>query len=109
MNLLNPQLIVLGGYLGPLYRWVEPDVRAEMAARSLRLPDMTPRIAMPALADRSVLIGASEVAFRALLDDPAGCLAAARARPTSSRRARPSPEAAGQRLSQLLTVGNSRV
>ncbi|MFS0896337.1 ROK family protein [Mycolicibacterium litorale] len=77
VNLLNPQLIVLGGYLGPLYRWVEPDVRAEMAARSLRLPDMTPRIAMPALADRSVLIGASEVAFRALLDDPAGCLAAA--------------------------------
>lgn len=77
VNLLNPQLIVLGGYLGPLYRWVEPDVRAELAARSLRIPEMTPRIAMPALADRSVLIGASEVAFRALLDDPVGCLATA--------------------------------
>ncbi|MCV7414860.1 ROK family protein [Mycolicibacterium litorale] len=77
VNLLNPQLIVLGGYLGPLYRWVETDVRAEMAARSLRIPEMTPRIAMPGLADRSVLIGASEVAFRALLDDPVGCLAAA--------------------------------
>ncbi|WP_193048042.1 ROK family protein [Mycolicibacterium baixiangningiae] len=77
VNLLNPQLIVLGGYLGPLYRWVEADVRAEMAARSLRIPEMTPRIAMPGLADRSVLIGASEIAFRALLDDPVGCLSAA--------------------------------
>ncbi|MGE2717078.1 ROK family protein [Mycolicibacterium litorale] len=77
VNLLNPQLIVLGGYLGPLYRWVEPDVRGELAARSLRIPDMTPRIAMPALADRSVLIGASEVAFRDLLEDPVGCLATA--------------------------------
>jgi predicted NBD/HSP70 family sugar kinase len=77
VNLLNPQLIVLGGYLGSLYRWVESDVRAELAARSLQIPEMAPRIAMPALADRSVLIGASEVAFRALLDDPVGCLSSA--------------------------------
>lgn len=77
VNLLNPQLVVLGGYLGSLYRWVESDVRAELAARSLRIPEMAPRIALPALADRSVLIGASEVAFRALLDDPVGCLSSA--------------------------------
>ncbi len=78
VNLLNPQLIVLGGFLRPLYRWVEADVRAEMTARALRIPGMAPRIVMPGLGDRSVLIGASEVAFRALLDDPVGCLSAAR-------------------------------
>jgi predicted NBD/HSP70 family sugar kinase len=74
VNLLNPQLIVLGGYLRPLYRWVEADVRAEMTARALHIPGIMPPVVMPGLGDRSVLIGASEVAFRALLDDPVGCL-----------------------------------
>jgi predicted NBD/HSP70 family sugar kinase len=77
VNLLNPQLIVLGGYLRALYRWVERDVRAEMVLRGLRVPDMQPRIVLPALGDQSVLIGASELAFRHLLADPVGCLAAA--------------------------------
>jgi predicted NBD/HSP70 family sugar kinase len=76
VNLLNPQLIVLGGYLRPLYRWVEADVRAEMSARALRIAGIMPPVVMPGLGDRSVLIGASEVAFRALLDDPVGCLTA---------------------------------
>lgn len=76
VNLLNPQLIVLGGFLRPLYRWVECDVREEMSSRALRIPGMAPRIVLPGLDDRSVLIGASEVAFRALLDDPAGLLSA---------------------------------
>lgn len=77
VNLLNPQIIVLGGYLRALYRWVERDVRAEMVLRGLRVPDMQPRIVLPALGDQSVLIGASEMAFRHLLSDPVGCLAAA--------------------------------
>lgn len=77
VNLLNPQLIVLGGYLRPLYRWVEGDVQAEMGARALRIHGIVPPIVMPGLGDRSVLIGAAEVAFRALLDDPVGCLDAA--------------------------------
>jgi predicted NBD/HSP70 family sugar kinase len=78
VNLLNPQLIVLGGFLRPLYRWVEADVRAAMIGRALRIPGMMPRIVMPGLGDQSVLLGASEVAFRALLDDPVGCLSDAR-------------------------------
>lgn len=78
VNLLNPQLIVLGGFLEPLYRWVGSDVREAMTARALSIPGVLPRIAMPGLGDQSVLIGASEVAFRALLDDPVGCLSDAR-------------------------------
>jgi predicted NBD/HSP70 family sugar kinase len=77
VNLLNPQIIVLGGYLRALYRWVEPDVHAEMVVRALRVPGIQPRIALPRLGDQSVLIGASEVAFRRLLDDPVGCLSGA--------------------------------
>ena len=77
VNLLNPEIIVLGGYLRSLYRWVERDVHAEMAVRALRVPGIQPRIVLPRLGDQSVLIGASEVAFRGLLDDPVGCLSAA--------------------------------
>jgi len=77
VNLLNPQIIVLGGYLRSLYRWVDRDVHAEMAVRGLPVSGMQPRIVLPKLGDQSVLIGASEVAFRGLLDDPVRCLSGA--------------------------------
>jgi predicted NBD/HSP70 family sugar kinase len=77
VNLLNPEIIVLGGYLRPLYRWVEHQVRDELAVRALRISGMHPRIELPALGDHSVLIGAAEVAFRGLLTDPVGCLSTA--------------------------------
>lgn len=77
VNLLNPQIVVLGGYLRPLYRWVEREVLGELAARALRVSGMQPRIVLPRLGDHAVLIGASEMAFRDLLADPVGCLSGA--------------------------------
>jgi len=77
VNLLNPQIIVLGGYLRPLYRWVEREALDEMAVRALQIPGIQPHIVLPWLGDRSVLIGASEVAFRGLLADPVGCMSRA--------------------------------
>jgi predicted NBD/HSP70 family sugar kinase len=77
VNLLNPQIIVLGGYLRPLYRWVEREVLDELAVRALRISGMQPRIVLPMLGDHSVLVGAAEVAFRDLLADPVGCLSGA--------------------------------
>jgi predicted NBD/HSP70 family sugar kinase len=77
VNLLNPQIVVLGGYLRPLYRWVEREVLDELAARALRISGMQPRIVLPRLGDHAVLIGASEMAFRDLLADPVGCLSGA--------------------------------
>lgn len=74
VNLLNPSMIVLGGYLRSVYRWLESDVLAEMSVRALQVSGMQPRIVLPGLGDQSVLIGAAEVAFRGLLDDPVGCL-----------------------------------
>jgi predicted NBD/HSP70 family sugar kinase len=76
-NLLNPRVVVLGGYLGELYRWVELDVQTELALRTLRVSGMAPRITLPRLGDHSVLTGAAEVAFQSLLEDPAGGLASA--------------------------------
>jgi predicted NBD/HSP70 family sugar kinase len=78
VNLLNPSMVIMGGYLRSLYPWVEGDVHAEMAAHALRIPGMAPRIVLPGLGGQPVLIGASEVAFRALLDDPVGRMTAAR-------------------------------
>lgn len=76
--LLNPEIIVLGGYLRALYPWVREDVSAEMDARALKVTGIHPEIVLPGLGDRSVLIGAAEMAFRDLLDDPVNCLARAR-------------------------------
>ncbi|MDF2823515.1 MAG: hypothetical protein K0R68_923 [Mycobacterium sp.] len=76
-NLLNPRVIVLGGYLRELYRWVEDDVQAELALRTLRVSGMSPRILLPQLGGHSVLLGAAEIAFESLLADPPGTLAAA--------------------------------
>ena len=77
VNLLNPQIIVLGGYLRPLYRWVEREVLDELGVRALQISGMQPRIVLPRLGDHSVLIGAAEVAFRGLLADPVACLSGA--------------------------------
>ncbi|AQT78922.1 hypothetical protein B1R94_06065 [Mycolicibacterium litorale] len=77
VNLLNPEIIVLGGYLRALYPLIGNDVLAELDARALQVSGFRPQIMLPGLGDRSVLIGAAEVAFGRLLDDPVGCLARA--------------------------------
>lgn len=77
VNLLNPEIIVLGGYLRALYPLVRNEVLAEMDTRALQVSGFRPEVVLPGLGDRSVLIGAAEVAFRTLLDDPVRCLARA--------------------------------
>lgn len=77
VNLLNPEIIVLGGYLRALYPLVREEVLAELDARALAVSGFRPEIVLPGLGGRSVLIGAAEVAFRTLLDDPVRCLARA--------------------------------
>ena len=77
VNLFNPEVIVLGGYL----REVFPLLRATVAAR---IHDALPasreqvRVEVPALSGDSTLVGAAESAFEALLSDPVGVLARSR-------------------------------
>lgn len=74
INILNPRLIILGGFLGSLYA-TDPD-RLHNAVTHEALPaawnDVT--ICRPKLGTDLLMVGAAELAFAALLADPAGVL-----------------------------------
>lgn len=71
INILNPALVVLGGFLGALY-----EARTEQMTRLVGLQTLGPAfddvaIARAALGDEILLIGAAELVFDNVLDDPA--------------------------------------
>ncbi|WP_213815693.1 ROK family transcriptional regulator [Glaciihabitans sp. dw_435] len=70
INTLNPQLIVLGGFLGSLYA-VNPG-RLERGATDQSLPAArdSVRIARAELGKNLLIIGAAELAFESILADP---------------------------------------
>lgn len=71
INILNPQLIVLGGFLRD-FPELAADVLAEAIARhSLRAPREMVRIVPASLGSETLMIGAAELAFAPLLADPA--------------------------------------
>ena len=78
VNLLNPQLIVLGGYLGSLYPLVQEDVLASLHERALGAPSELVTLSLPGLGTDSVLLGAAEIAFDALFVDPVASLSTAK-------------------------------
>jgi len=71
INVFNPELVVLGGYLATHLAWTPPTL-AE-AVRSTTVPASWEglRIVPAALGEDRLLIGAAELAFRSLLRDPA--------------------------------------
>jgi len=77
VNLLNPRVIVLGGYLRTLLPLVSEEVETGLASHALAAPRELVRVCLPGLGADSVLLGAAELAFRPLLRDPVTCLAAA--------------------------------
>ncbi|MCW2831743.1 MAG: sugar kinase [Aeromicrobium sp.] len=77
VNMLNPRVIVLGGYLRSLYPLVQTDVDDELEIQSLTASRELVRVTLPGLGGDSVLHGAAELAFAPLLADPVGCLARA--------------------------------
>lgn len=77
VNMLNPRVIVLGGYLRSLFPLVHEDVEAALAVHSLMAPRELVRVTLPGLGGDSVLHGAAELAFEPLLADPVECLASA--------------------------------
>lgn len=77
VNLLNPRVIVLGGYLRALYPLVSEDVEAGLAAHALTAPREHLKVCVPGLGGDSVLLGAAELAFGPLLSDPVAVLASA--------------------------------
>ncbi|MEP6480126.1 MAG: ROK family protein, partial [Rhodoglobus sp.] len=74
VNLFNPNMVVLGGFLGDLYRAGGSDGRA-LYRRSIKAARDDIRVELAALGSEQLMIGAGELVFSELIADPAGFLA----------------------------------
>lgn len=72
VNLLNPRLIVLGGFLRAFPELAADALDAAVAQHSMRAPRELVRIVPASLAAQTLTIGAAELAFAPVLADPAG-------------------------------------
>jgi predicted NBD/HSP70 family sugar kinase len=70
-NLLNPDGVVVGGYLARLGEWLVPGLEAELAARVLSSEWDVPRVVTSALGAEAAVRGAAGLALRRVLEDPA--------------------------------------
>jgi len=76
VNILNPEVIVLGGHLSHLLPYL---AYADGPRSALFATREQARLALPALGEDSTLFGAAEAAFESLLMDPLGTLSRSRA------------------------------
>jgi len=72
INVLNPELVVLGGFLASVYASDPGGLEADVAAQAVPAAWEGARIRPAALGEDRLMIGAAELAFSALLADPAG-------------------------------------
>jgi predicted NBD/HSP70 family sugar kinase len=70
VNVLNPEVVILGGALEEILAATGDTVRAAFATAALAAPLEQVRIMTPDLGPDSTLVGAAELAFDALLSDP---------------------------------------
>ena len=71
INIFNPQVILLGGFLGALYATAPSYLDSLVAVQPLRASSEGVRISRAALGRDILMIGAAELAFEAVLADPA--------------------------------------
>ena len=72
INILNPQLVVLGGFLASLLA-VDPErLRTAVSSMALGASFGSVRVSAAQLGSNLLMIGAAERAFERLLDDPSG-------------------------------------
>jgi predicted NBD/HSP70 family sugar kinase len=76
INILNPELVLLGGELTTSYPFVRPSLEAELDRRVMRAARGIVRVVPASLGVDAPLRGAAELAFEPLLSDPAAWLAA---------------------------------
>ena len=70
VNVLNPRLVIVGGLFARIYPYIEHPMRAETARLALRPSSSVVSIVSSALGVEAPLLGAAELAFEQLLDDP---------------------------------------
>lgn len=71
VNLVNPELVVLGGFLGPLYEAAPEVLELAVRATAMAGPRDDVRFIRSALGPALLPVGAAELAFGALIADPA--------------------------------------
>jgi predicted NBD/HSP70 family sugar kinase len=71
VNVLNPEIIVLGGLFGRIHPFVSEVVEAELDRLALAAPRQLVRVVPSALKGDAPLLGAAELAFEPFLTDPA--------------------------------------
>jgi predicted NBD/HSP70 family sugar kinase len=74
INILNPELVVLGGRLTASYPFVRSTLEAELDRRVLRASRRIVRVVTTSLGPDAPVLGAAELAFEPLLADPAAWL-----------------------------------
>ncbi|MEX1169939.1 MAG: ROK family protein [Chloroflexota bacterium] len=71
VNVLNPELIVLGGLFGRIHPFISAPLRAELDRLALEASREVVRVVPATLGVDALLVGAAELAFEPLLADPA--------------------------------------
>jgi predicted NBD/HSP70 family sugar kinase len=74
INILNPELVVLGGRLAASYPFVRSTLEAELDRRVLRAARPILRVVTTSVGADAPVLGAAELAFEPLLADPAAWL-----------------------------------
>lgn len=70
VNLLNPELVILGGHLAALWSVTTAAQRDAVLAQALPVSARDVRIEVAALGSQRLLVGAAELAWDALITDP---------------------------------------
>src|SRR5450631_2034427 len=76
INVFNPQLIVLGGFLGSLYAIAPAYLDQKLANQPLLAARQEVTITRTQLASDLLMLGAAELAFESILSDPASARSA---------------------------------
>jgi predicted NBD/HSP70 family sugar kinase len=77
VNVLDPDTVVLGGLFARVLPAIREQLDVELAERRYRAARREVAVVGAALGPQSVTVGAAELAFGRLLDDPAGVMGAA--------------------------------
>lgn len=70
INILNPRVVVLGGFFSRAFPYIEPSMTAALDARALAAARRAMTIVPATLGVDAPLLGAAELAFEPLLADP---------------------------------------